>query len=43
MYPLTIITWLYRGLIFLPIKVTNFFKFPADILFDHGLNSIIDC
>ena len=39
-HPLTIITWLYRGLIFLPIEVTFFLKFSTDILFDHGLNSV---
>ena len=39
-YSLTIITWLYRGLISLPIEVTYFFKFSADILFDNGINSV---
>ena len=38
-HPQTIITWLYRGLISLPIEVTFSFKFSA-ILFDHGLNSV---
>ena len=39
-HPVTIITLLYRGFIFLPIEVTYFLKFSADILFDHGLNSV---
>ena len=37
---LTIVTWLSRGLIFLPINVTYFLKFSANILFHHGLNSV---
>ena len=37
---LTITTWQYCGLIFLPKEVTYFFKFSAGILFDHGLNSV---
>ena len=37
---MVIITWLYYGLIFLPIEVTYFLKFSADILFNHGLNSL---
>ena len=28
-HPLAVITWLYHGLIFLPIEVTYFFCFPA--------------
>ena len=36
----TIIPWLYRGLIFLPINVTYFLKFSANILFHHWLNSV---
>ena len=36
---LTIITWVYRGLIFLSIEVTWCLKSCADILFDHRLNS----
>ena len=36
-HPLPVITWLYDGLIFLPIEVTYFFKFSRNILFDHGL------
>ena len=39
-HSLTIITRLYRGLIFLPNEITYFFKFSADILFDHLLNSV---
>ena len=35
-HPLAVITWLYHGLIFLPIEVT-FFLFSSNILFDHGL------
>ena len=37
---MVIITWLYYGLISLPIEVTYFLKFSADILFNHGLNSL---
>ena len=37
---LTIITWLYRGLIFLPINVTYFLKIFSNILFHHELNSV---
>ena len=36
-HPLTMITCLYHGLIFLPIEVTYFFKFSSSIIFDHGL------
>ena len=39
---MVIITRLYYRLIFLPIEVTYyFFKFSADILFNHGLNSVV--
>ena len=39
---MVIITGLYYRLIFLPIEVTYyFFKFSADILFNHGLNSVV--
>ena len=36
-HPLAVNTWLYHGLIFLPIEVTYFLKFSSNILFDHGL------
>ena len=39
---MVIITGLYYRLIFLPIEVTYYsFKFSADILFNHGLNSVV--
>ena len=36
-HSLTVIAWLYYGLIFLPIEVTYFLKFSSNILFDYGL------
>ena len=39
---MVIITGLYYRLIFLPIEITYYsFKFSADILFNHGLNSVV--
>ena len=39
-HQLAVITWLYAGSFFYPLRSRIFLKFSADILFNHGLNSV---